>query len=61
MLADDNYDFSYQQMRTLKNERTVLPGDYLRVTCVTNSTHKKVPTFVSIVEKVVFFICEKMT
>lgn len=37
---DNNYDFSYQQYRFLREEVTVLPGDELIVECDFNTTDK---------------------
>ncbi|XP_066265502.1 DBH-like monooxygenase protein 1 homolog [Branchiostoma lanceolatum] len=37
---DDNYDFNLQNMRMLKEEITVHPGDTLITECIYNSEHK---------------------
>ncbi|XP_078618333.1 DBH-like monooxygenase protein 1 homolog [Branchiostoma floridae x Branchiostoma japonicum] len=37
---DDNYDFNLQNMRMLKEEITVHPGDTLITECIYNSAHK---------------------
>ncbi|CAL8068114.1 unnamed protein product [Orchesella dallaii] len=36
--ADSNYNFAFQQMRLLKTERRIEPGDHLVQTCVYDST-----------------------
>lgn len=33
IVEDDNYDHSYQQVRQLENETTILIGDYLITDC----------------------------
>ncbi|CAL8068122.1 unnamed protein product [Orchesella dallaii] len=36
--ADDNYNFNYQQVRLLPEEKKVLPGDHLVANCVYDTT-----------------------
>ncbi|XP_023242129.1 DBH-like monooxygenase protein 1 homolog [Centruroides sculpturatus] len=42
---DRNYDFNYQEYRTLPRERTVLPTDHLIVECVYDSSERSTPTY----------------
>ncbi|CAG2069210.1 unnamed protein product, partial [Timema podura] len=43
---DDNYDFNYQQSRTLQTEVLVLPGDELITECVYQTVNRTEPTLV---------------
>ena len=46
-IADMNYDFNFQQQRIMKEERKLLPGDYLRTTCISDTRERNTTTFVS--------------
>ncbi|KAB0792970.1 hypothetical protein PPYR_12590 [Photinus pyralis] len=41
---DDNYDFNYQQARTLSHEVRILPGDGLITECTYSTINRKLPT-----------------
>uniref|UniRef100_A0A2P2IGG7 DBH-like monooxygenase protein 1 n=2 Tax=Hirondellea gigas TaxID=1518452 RepID=A0A2P2IGG7_9CRUS len=45
ILEDEHYDFNYQQERFMKQERLILPGDTMIVTCSYNTSHKVLPSF----------------
>ncbi|XP_037779474.1 LOW QUALITY PROTEIN: MOXD1 homolog 1-like [Penaeus monodon] len=45
VFKDMNYDFNYQQGRTLKEEMTILPGDSFITECGYDARHKQTPTF----------------
>ncbi|CAL8068132.1 unnamed protein product [Orchesella dallaii] len=38
VIADDNFNFNYQQIRLLPEEKRILPGDHLAARCVYDST-----------------------
>ncbi|XP_059608084.1 MOXD1 homolog 1 [Phlebotomus argentipes] len=44
IIEDDNYDFTYQQVRQFANETTILPGDYLITDCAYETIGRKRPT-----------------
>jgi len=44
IMDDPNYDFNFQEMRLLKKEAVVKPGDSLRVDCTYDSTKRQRPT-----------------
>ncbi|KAK0041049.1 DBH-like monooxygenase protein 1 [Biomphalaria pfeifferi] len=45
ILEDNNYDFNYQEMRKLPEERAIKKGDSFLLECVYDSTGKTSPTF----------------
>ncbi|XP_066941219.1 MOXD1 homolog 1-like [Macrobrachium rosenbergii] len=45
IIRDLNFDFNFQETRTLKEELVVLPGDSLITECGLDSTSRNVPTF----------------
>jgi hypothetical protein len=44
LLQEPYYDFNYQELAPLYPERTVLPGDMLRVDCIYDTTGRTAPT-----------------
>lgn len=44
IIDDSNYDFSYQQVRQLRNETNVKPGDYLITDCSYETLTRRRPT-----------------
>ncbi|CAL1540451.1 unnamed protein product [Lymnaea stagnalis] len=45
IMEDNSYDFNYQEMRKLKEERTIKKGDSLIVECDYDSTKRTSPTY----------------
>ena len=46
-IADKSYDFNYQQTRMTKDEKLILPGDHLKISCLYDSIDRTTATFVS--------------
>lgn len=44
IIEDSNYDFAYQQVRQLRNETNVKPGDYLITDCAYETLTRRRPT-----------------
>ena len=57
IIFDDNYDFNYQAVLLVKDERNVQPGDELMVECDYDTSERNVTTVVYCIPYVYTYGC----